>query len=205
MVALTSDVRKGRKYDQVVEGARDIFMDQGFEGASVDEIARQAQVSKATLYSYFPDKRVLFMEVAKRECVRQADTALHAIDMAQPAEKVLKAACKSMMKFFFSDFGQAVFRIAVAESKRFPELGREFYQNGPMVARGKLLHFLQEAAERGELQIDDMELAADQLPQLCKADLWDKLMFGIIDKADDDEIARIADGAVDLFLARYAA
>ncbi|MEM8978929.1 MAG: TetR/AcrR family transcriptional regulator [Pseudomonadota bacterium] len=205
MVALTSDVRKGRKYDQVVDGARAVFMENGFEGASVDEIARRAQVSKATLYSYFPDKRVLFMEVAKTECVRQADAALDAINMTETPEVVLKSACKSMMRFFFSDFGQAVFRIAVAESKRFPELGQQFYTNGPMVARGKLMKYLQEAVARGELVIEDLELAADQLPQLCQADLFDKLMFGIQDKVSEAEIQRVGDGAVDMFLARYAA
>ena len=72
---MTSDqtkVRKGRKFDQVLAGARDVFMADGFEGASVDAIARAAGVSKATLYSYFPDKRLLFMEVADTECARQS-------------------------------------------------------------------------------------------------------------------------------------
>ncbi|WP_372674886.1 TetR/AcrR family transcriptional regulator, partial [Aquicoccus sp.] len=48
--------RSGRKFDQVLEGARKVFMADGFERASVDDIARAAGVSKATLYSYFPDK-----------------------------------------------------------------------------------------------------------------------------------------------------
>ena len=58
-------VRTGRKFDQVLAGAREVFMADGFEGASVDDIARAAGVSKATLYSYFPDKKLLFMEVAR--------------------------------------------------------------------------------------------------------------------------------------------
>ena len=61
-------VRKGRKFDQVLEGARSVFMADGFEGASVDDIARAAGVSKAPLYSYFPDKRLLCVEVATQEC-----------------------------------------------------------------------------------------------------------------------------------------
>ena len=65
-------VRTGRKFDQVLEGARTIFLAVGFEGASVDDIAREAGVSKATLYSYFPDKRLLFTEVARTECVLPA-------------------------------------------------------------------------------------------------------------------------------------
>ena len=70
---MRSTIKKGRKFDQVVEGARTVFLRDGFEGASVDDIAREANVSKATLYSYFPDKRVLFLEIASQETHRQAD------------------------------------------------------------------------------------------------------------------------------------
>ncbi|MEL6597866.1 MAG: helix-turn-helix domain-containing protein, partial [Pseudomonadota bacterium] len=59
-----TQIKRGRKFDQVLDGARKIFMSDGYEGASVDDIAKAAEVSKATLYSYFPDKRLLFMEVA---------------------------------------------------------------------------------------------------------------------------------------------
>ena len=59
--------RSGRKFDQVLAGAREVFLANGFEGASMDDIARVAGVSKATLYSYFPDKRILFTEVVTTE------------------------------------------------------------------------------------------------------------------------------------------
>ena len=73
---INPEIKKGRKFDQVLDGARDVFLRDGFEGASVDDIARRAGVSKATLYSYFPDKRLLFSEVARVECNRQAQAAL---------------------------------------------------------------------------------------------------------------------------------
>lgn len=60
-------VIRGRKFMQVLEGARTVFLRDGFDGASVDEIARQAAVSKAKLYSYFPDKRTMFSEVFRSE------------------------------------------------------------------------------------------------------------------------------------------
>ena len=59
----TPILRKGRKVEQVLAGAREVFLRDGFEGASVDEIAKVSGVSKATLYSYFSDKRRLFQEV----------------------------------------------------------------------------------------------------------------------------------------------
>ena len=89
MNAPATEIRKGRKYDQVVAGARAVFMSEGFEGASVDDIARAAGVSKATLYSYFPDKRLLFMEVITTQCRINGDEALSAIDFSLPVRDVL--------------------------------------------------------------------------------------------------------------------
>ena len=60
------------KCAQVLEGARKVFMDRGYEGASVDEIARAAGTSKATLYSYFPDKRQLFEAVMQTQSAAPA-------------------------------------------------------------------------------------------------------------------------------------
>ncbi|MDB4052794.1 TetR/AcrR family transcriptional regulator [Octadecabacter sp.] len=198
-------VKRGRKFDQVLAGARDIFMSDGFEGASVDDIARAAGVSKATLYSYFPDKRLLFMEVAKTECIRQAETAVETIDLSRPVAEVLTQAAWQMVNFFTSDFGQRVFRLCVAESDRFPELGREFYESGPGLVQTKLIHFFETGIERGDLVIDDLTLAADQFSELCKADLFPRLVFSMEKSFDDVQKLRIVTGAVDTFLARYAA
>lgn len=199
-----SMVKRGRKFDQVLDGAREIFMSDGFEGASVDDIAKAAGVSKATLYSYFPDKRLLFMEVAKMECIRQAESAVETIDMSQPVGIVLTEAAWQLVHFFTSDFGQRVFRLCVAESDRFPELGREFYQSGPALVRDRLIAFMKVGISRGELQIDDLPLAADQFHELCKADLFPRLMFSMDKSFDDTQKKRIVTGAVDTFLARYA-
>jgi len=69
-------------------------MADGFEGASVDDIARAAKRPKATLNSYFPDKRLLFMEAATSECTRMADTVVDLIDEAHPVREVLAIAAK---------------------------------------------------------------------------------------------------------------
>lgn len=196
-------IRKGRKYDQVLAGARKVFLSDGFEGASVDTIAREAGVSKATLYSYFPDKRLMFMEMARAECARQAETSLHEIDMGAPPGTVLRLAARRMLAFLLSDFGRRVFRICVAEADRFPELGREFYESGPALVKRHLGHYFEGAMARGELAMDDIALAADQFAELCKADLFPRITFGIADGATQAEIDRVADGAVDTFLARY--
>lgn len=205
MTQTTDRIRKGRKFEQVLEGARQVFLADGFEGASVDDIARAAGVSKATLYSYFPDKRLLFMEVASSQCKVQADIAIQSIDFNKPAPEVLRLVANQMLDFILSDMGQRIFRICVAESDRFPDLGREFYQSGPERIRLVMVGFLSSAIARGELKIDDCALAADQFVELCKADLWARLVFGIKTRFTTEERDRIIDGAISTFMARYAA
>jgi AcrR family transcriptional regulator len=198
-----STVKKGRKFAQVLEGARKVFMADGFEGASVDDIAKTAQVSKATLYSYFPDKRLLFMEVARTECQRQAEGAIETIDMDGPVTEVLRDIALQMVNFVTSDFGQRVFRICVGESDRFPELGQEFYESGPMMVRSRIVDYLTDATLRGDLVIDDVTLAADQFAELCKADLFPRMMFNMDNTFTQSEIDRVVNGAVAMFMACY--
>ncbi len=202
---MTADtlVRKGRKYDQVLDGARDIFLRDGFEGASVDEIARAAGVSKATLYSYFPDKSLLFLEVARAQCQHQSDVAHAEIDLADPPRIVLGQIARTLLSFMLSPMGQRIFRMCVAESDRFPQLGREFYRSGPLVLKVALVGYLTAAHERGEVVCEDLDFAAEQFAALCKADLWHRLLFGIQSEFSQPEIDRIADGAVETFMARY--
>ena len=205
MTAAAERIKKGRKYEQVLDGAREIFMADGYEGASVDTIARAAGVSKATLYSYFPDKRLLFMEVARCECCRQADEAVEVMDLTAPPRRVLTEAAARIVNFVLSDFGMGVFRICVAESDRFPELGREFYDSGPGLVRERMSGYLRDAAGRGELRIEDFDLAADQFAELCKADLFPRVIFSVQSRFTEAEKARVIAGAVETFLARYGA
>ncbi len=197
-------IRRGRKFDQVLDGARQVFMIDGFEGASVDDIARAAGVSKATLYSYFPDKRLLFVEVARTECLRQSQEAVNTIDMSAPPRDVLGAAGRHFLRFITSRLGQQIFRICIAECERFPEIGREFYASGPDVMQREMGAYFEAAIGRGELAIEDHTLAAFQFGEMCKAEIWMKLMFKVIDEVSEDDIARIVDAAVETFLARYA-
>ncbi|EAR50519.1 transcriptional regulator, TetR family protein [Oceanicola granulosus HTCC2516] len=199
------EIKKGRKFEQVLEGARRIFMADGYEGASVDDIARAAKVSKATLYSYFPDKRLLFLEVAKGECARQADLATATIDQCRPVREVLTEAGMTLVRFVTSAFARGIFRLCVAEAERFPQLGREFYQSGPAMGRARFVEYFESAIERGELKIDDVELAAEQFQELCKADLFQRMIFCNTHDFTDAEIERVVTGAVDVFLARYGA
>lgn len=201
--AAETEIRRGRKYDQVIDGARRIFMRDGFEGASVDDIAREAGVSKATLYAYFPDKRLLFTEICSSECRRQTEAAEADMDYSAPIEGMLTFAAERIAGFLMSDFGRNMFRLVVAESDRFPDLGRQFYRNGPGLIHERLVHYMRKMADKGVLQIEDFDLAADQFAQLCKAHIHEKLIFGLADQIKPEDVTETVKGAVEMFMARY--
>jgi TetR/AcrR family transcriptional regulator, mexJK operon transcriptional repressor len=196
-------VRRGRKFDQVLDGARKIFMRDGFERASVDDIAREAGVSKATIYAYFPDKQLLFLEVASQECHRQTAEAEASVDGDVHVREMLTIAAERIVAFLVSDFGQRMFRIVVGEGERFPGLGKQFYENGPGLIHRRLVFHMGQCAACGELRIDDLDLAADQFAQLCKASIHEKLIFGMAASITPADVQRTVTGAVDTFLARY--
>lgn len=200
---INAPLKKGRKYDQVLDGAREVFLREGFEGASVDQIARDAGVSKATLYSYFPDKQTLFMAVFKSQCQVQSDQAMGVEIMQQPVEEALYSIARSFLDYLMSDFAVQVFRVCVAESARFPELGRAFYESGPKQVLDEITAFLASDKVQDDLAIDDPYMAADQFLQLCRADMLLRKVLNV--EADDspEQIDRIAQETVTTFLARY--
>lgn len=196
-------ITRGRKFSQVLEGARAIFLRDGFEGASVDDIAREAGVSKATLYSYFPDKRLMFIEVFRSELEREMSDASAMINVDLPMRQVLPFVVQMISRHLVSEFGIRVYRLALAEAERFPELAREYYEAGPLRLRHQLADYMRRCIARGELRIDDCELAADQLIQLASADILDRAAFLGPDAVDEVAITRANDGAMRLFLTAY--
>lgn len=192
--------RAERKLEQVIDGARTVIVAKGFEGASVDDIAREAGISKATMYRYFPDKSALFRAVMSRECQRQAGAVTEIGDCCGPIDAILLDFGKAHLSFILSDFAIDAFRTTVAESARFPSLARDFYERRISKAREALVPLMQAAGERGTLALDDPERAAVRFLALCKADLFFSRLFGVRDAYTPEEIDAHARDAVEAFM-----
>lgn len=197
------EITRGRKFEQVLQGARRVFLRDGFERASVDDIAREAGVSKATLYAYFPDKRLLFMEIAASECRRQADEAMPEIDTTAPIAAILQQIATRIFTAMHSDFGRRIYQIAVGEADNFPAFAEAFYQSGPKLVQDRIALLLQIGTERGELRIDDIPFAAAQFAQLIKAEQHDRLVLGTSKGCSASESDKVIREAVAMFMARY--
>lgn len=196
-------VTRGRKFLQVLDGARKIFLRDGFEGASVDDIAREAGVSKATLYSYFPDKRIMFVEIFRHEIARESADANMLIEADLPVEQVLPLIVQIISAHVTSEFGLRIFRVSVGEAERFPLLAQEYYESGPAQLRQKLIRYLERCVHREELNIPDLELAADQLIQLANVTIHDRALFLGRQSVDKALLHKVNRSAVSMFLACY--
>lgn len=190
------------KAQQILEGARTVFLESGYEGASTGQIAKQAGVSKGTLYNYFPDKEKLFMAVMEDECKKQAAAIFEVANQSASIDVTLRRLAQNYVGLVLSPFIR-IYRLAIAEATRFPALARTFYDSGPDLASRRLAQILAGAVAKGELEIDDLDLAAHQFGQLCKADLFEKRLFQVKLSATPEEVDRIVDSAVDAFLRQY--
>jgi len=198
-----SNLKKNSKVEQILIGAKNAFLELGYEGTSVDEISRRAGTSKATLYNYFSDKQALFISVVERECSQQEQIMSKIASEVGNFEDGLYQIAKNFIKFTVSPLAISIFRLVVAESQRFPLLSRTFYDSGPDQCIRRLAEYLAAATARGEISVSQPELAASQFFALCKAELFYKILFGLKTDVKDDTINRIADTAVQTFLQAY--
>lgn len=193
------------KQEEILDAARQVFMERGFEGASIDEIVRISGVSKPTLYRYFPDKRDLYSAIFTRECDRYAlqlfPPELAAAEVAEALEQIARLYLERLL----SPEAQSAFRVAVGDARLFPDLAHAFYAAGPARGARHLEQLLSKFVARGDLEIDDIPLAAAQFLELCKADQFYKMVFGMIDAPTQEEIDRVAKGAVKVFMRAYGA
>ena len=115
-------VRIGRKFAQVSEGAKEIFLRDGFSGTSVDDIAAAARVSKATLYSYFADKRLMFEEAMQNERQRLEDAILFDIPADAAPAQAIPALTRQIAEWLVAPDSVRLYRVHVAEAARFPDV-----------------------------------------------------------------------------------
>lgn len=191
------------KRSQILEGARQVFLAAGYEGASMSLIAREAGVSKGTLYVYFPGKEELFAAVVRQACQISAGPAF---DMLERESDLFKAMClagRGFLNFLLQPETVAMYRVVIAESAKFPELGRAFYAAGPAVNIERVSQFLRSRVASGDLEIDDPELAAMQFIELCKTGLLQKRQMQIIDTPTPERVDYVIEHAVRLFLRGY--
>jgi AcrR family transcriptional regulator len=189
------------KRRQIIEGARLVFLAQGFDAASMDEIARAAGVSKGTLYVYFKNKEELFAAIVRSECASQAEQIFDLDPGDHDVAAVLRRVGTGYVNFRVRKV--TPLRTVVAIAERMPEFGRNFYETGPARGIDALASYLRAQVNEGVLAVEDCEVAAAQFLDACQSTLFIPVLLNFGAPPDEAEIEHVVGIAVRMFLAAY--
>jgi AcrR family transcriptional regulator len=191
------------KRRQIMDGARAVFLAQGFDAASMGEVARVAGVSKGTLYVYFDSKEHLFEAVAHEACAAQAQGVFTFDPADHDVEAVLTRVGRGLIKFLCRPGGMSALRTVISIAERMPEIGTQFYDTGPARGIDLLRGYLEAQVAAGHLVIDDCEVAAAQFLDSCGATIFRPLLFNARAIPSEERINHVVGMAVRTFLAAY--
>lgn len=203
--ALKAPAEEGSKRRQIIEGARKAFLAQGFDAASMGEIARQAGVSKGTLYVYFTSKERLFEAVVEDERRGQAEQVFSLDADDHDVGAVLSRLGKAFVEFLCQPSSISPLRTVMSIAERMPEVGRSFYEAGPMCGVTRLAAYLDAQVAAGVLEVEDTEVAAAQFLDACQSTMFKPLIFNAGGPPTEARIEHVVGIAVRTFLAAYKA
>jgi TetR/AcrR family transcriptional repressor of mexJK operon len=155
----------------ILSGATRMFLAHGYRHASMDKIAQAAPVSKATLYKHFDSKNSLLVAVISGLCGALLQTMTQVILEPEDVENNLTKIATSAVELIFAEDALAIYRLVVAESPEFPELGQLFYQSGPQSVLMQLEDYFRLLNAGGNFNITDPVFAADAFFSMLKGDL----------------------------------
>jgi AcrR family transcriptional regulator len=202
--AAAEEPRDSAKLRQILEGARQVFLADGFDGASMNDIARVAGVSKGTLYVYFASKETLFEALIRDEKKQQAERMCN-YDIEGDVGTVLRTVGRNLMRCMTRPESIAHLRTVVAVAPKFPNIGRAFFEAGPQYGAQRLAAYLEREIAAGTLDIANSAQAARHFVLLCQGDIFHELLFGVLDEASEAAIDRSVEAAVGVFLRAYGA
>ena len=192
----------GEKRAAIMDAAIALFLSDGYDGASLEAVAKAAGVSSATVYKHFPTKADLFGGIMARLWENEGGA-----EEAIPAAGDPRAGLLRIGRDYANLLQRAqtvdLFRVIIAEAPRFPELGRELYERGKKPYLDRLRVYLQREIDAGLLKIDDIPLAKRQfLGMINDVVFWPRQL--IVDlEITPAESEAVVEGAVETFLAAY--
>lgn len=185
----------------VAEGA---FLDHGYAGITMSAIAARLGGSKGTLWNYFSDKDELFAAVLDRATGAFQAQLSQILDPAAELPSALTRFAREFLHRICSRAGIALYSLILAESPRFPEIGRLFDARASSRTRALLAVRLEAAMDNGELCRADPAVAAAQFIGLCQSGCHHALLLRVIPRPEPEALDRDAANAVATFLRAYA-
>ena len=187
----------------ILEAAKRLFPEHGFEGTSMDAVATEAGVSKLTVYSHFGGKEALFIETIRCKCDSLLPRTMFAVDVDAPVRGQLLGVARAFFNLMMSDGALGMHRTLVASSQQSPKLAKLFWEAGPMQIQAALADMLQQEVAARQLDIADTHRAASQFFALLKGEHHARMLFGCGQPTPDEAEAHL-EATVDMFLRAYS-
>lgn len=201
--------RSERSRQAIIQAATEVFLRNGYLGATTDEVAARASVSKQTIYRHFGDKQHLFAAVILDKATTVVDevfaTIADALREAQDVRAALHDLAHAFLNGLLTPDVIRMRRLVIAEADRFPDIARTWFDRGFERALPIVGEALSGLASRGMLHnLGDPVLAAYQFAGLVMYQPMNYVMFAGTDAVPSaDSLNRIAESAIDVFLAMY--
>jgi TetR/AcrR family transcriptional repressor of mexJK operon len=191
------------KREEIVLSATELFMENGYELTSMEAVARQAGVSKLTIYSHFADKNELFRAIIQYRCDKIGMPASFAAEVKlEPREAFLNIARHAAANIFRAD-ALRLMRIVQSEALRHPEIVQAYYEAGPKRVKTAFAGLLSEYNRRGLLSVADPMRGAEQFFSLLKGERLQRTLMLMSPSPDTGELEAHIKATVDFFLAAY--
>ena len=187
----------------ILQAAKQLFPQHGFDKVSMDQIAAEAGVSKLTVYSHFQDKETLFVEAVRHKCLEQLPEASFAPALSGPIRERLLAIGQQFYALVSSDDAVGLQRMILADPRNAPRLGRMFWEAGPQRIIENFQAMLERAVVAGQLDIPDTREAAGQFLCLLKGEVNMRMLCGPDACSHGDDTAAHVASVVDFFLRAY--
>ncbi|MBW4330303.1 TetR/AcrR family transcriptional regulator [Stakelama sp. CBK3Z-3] len=191
------------KDQAIMKAARDLFLERGFSGTTIEEIAANASVSKVTVYKRFCDKETLFEKCVRKEIGRMAEAFDVGDGSSEGLEQRLNAFGLKLTKFLTRPNHVALDRVMGQEFAQVPSLGKRMFEAGPGQSRARLAAVLQEACDDGILTCDDPLRAAEDLLVLWRGFIEVELKFAVRPAIDEESVRERVEHGTRTFLRAY--
>ncbi|MGP3955237.1 TetR/AcrR family transcriptional regulator C-terminal domain-containing protein [Nonomuraea sp. 3N208] len=201
--------RTARKRRAILNAATEVFLRHGYLGASMDEVAARAAVSKQTVYKQFEDKEHLFAEIILGTTVQLVEGLAQAyantLDEAADVRQAFRDLARRLLDSLTQPDVLQLRRLVIAEADRFPDVSAAWFEGAFHPALVLLGESMTQLADRGMLrELPDPTLAAYQFAGLVMYKPMNQVMFaGTAARPAADELEHIADRAAEVFLAAY--
>ena len=199
-MASTRQSRSEAKRVEILRIATDLFLAKGYDGVSVDAIVARAGGTKTNVYKHFGGKAELFAAVIEELC-RQIVHSFADMDLdGMDPEEALRQIGRRFLTALFTQRSVRQHRIVVAESVRFPSVGKRWFKAGPESARDPLAAYFTKLQKAGRMRgVPPRRLAGLFLDMLSEEQLLRQLIAGA-PTPSAREISKLVDDAVSVFL-----